>query len=38
MKRQRNTTQMKEKARNTEVQIKEEEIGKLPGKEFRIMK
>ena len=28
---------MKEKARNTEVQIKEEEIGKLPEKEFRIM-
>ena len=37
MKRQRNTTQMKEQARNTEVQIKEEEIGKLPEKEFRIM-
>ena len=30
MKRQRNTTQMKEKARNTEVQINEKEIGKLP--------
>ena len=29
MKRQRNTTQMKERTRNTEVQIKEEEIGKL---------
>ena len=28
---------MKEQARNTEVQINEEEIGKLPGKEFRIM-
>ena len=28
---------MKEKARNTEVQINEEEIGKLPGKEFRII-
>ena len=28
---------MKEQARNTEVQIKEEEIGKLPEKEFRIM-
>ena len=27
MKRQRNTTQMKEKIRNTEVQINEEEIG-----------
>ena len=29
MKRQRNTTQMKQQTRNTEVQIKEEEIGKL---------
>ena len=37
MKRQRNTTQMKEQVRNTEVQINEEEIGKLPEKEFRIM-
>ena len=37
MKRQRNTTQMKEQTRNTEVQIKEEEISKLPEKEFRIM-
>ena len=37
MKRQRYTTQMKEKIRNTEVQIKEQEIGKLPEKEFRIM-
>ena len=37
MKRQRNTTQMKEKTRNTEVQINEEEIGKLPENEFRIM-
>ena len=37
MKRQRNTTQMKKQTRNTEVQINEEEIGKLPGKEFRIM-
>ena len=37
MKRQRNTTQMKEQTRNTEVQINEEEIGKLPGKEFRII-
>ena len=32
MKRQRNTGQMKEQARNTEVQINEEEIGKLPEK------
>ena len=28
---------MKEQTRNTEVQINEEEIGKLPEKEFRIM-
>ena len=28
---------MKEQIRNTEVQINEEEIGKLPEKEFRIM-
>ena len=37
MKRQGNTTQMKEQTRNTEVQINEEEIGKIPEKEFRIM-
>ena len=37
MKRQKNTTQMKEKTRNTEVQINEEEIGKLSEKEIRIM-
>ena len=37
MKRQRNTTQMKEQTRNTEVQINEEEIGKLPEKQFRMM-
>ena len=37
MKRQRNTTQMKEQTRNTEVQINEEEIGKLLEKEFRVM-
>ena len=35
MKRQRNTTQMKEQTRNTEVQINEEEIGKLSEKDFR---
>jgi len=28
---------MKEQSRNTEVQIDEEEIGKLPEKEFSIM-
>ena len=28
---------MKEHTRNTEVQINEEEIGKLPEKQFRIM-
>ena len=33
MKRQRNTTQVKEQ---TEVQINEEKIGKLHEKEFRI--
>ena len=32
MKMQRNTTQMKEQTRSTEVQISEEETGKLPGK------
>ena len=37
MKRHRNTTQMKEQTRNTEVQINGEEIGKLPEKEFRII-
>ena len=37
MKRQSNTTQMKEQTRNTELQINEEGIGKLPEKEFRIM-
>ena len=28
---------MKEQTRNTEIQINEEEIGKLPEKEFRIV-
>ena len=37
MRRQRNTTQMKEQTRNTEVQINEQERGKLPKKEFRVM-
>ena len=37
MKKQRNTTQIKERASSTEVQINEEEVGKLPEKEFRIM-
>ena len=37
MKRQRNARQMREQIRNTEVKINEEEIGKLPEKEFRIM-
>ena len=36
MKRQRNTAEMKEKTRNTEVQINFLKIGKLPEKEFRI--
>ena len=37
MKRQRNNAQIKEQTRNTEVQINEEETGKLPEKENRIM-
>ena len=37
MKWHRNTIQMKEQTKNMEVKINEEEIGKLPGKEFRIM-
>ena len=37
MKRQRNTTHMKKQTKNTVVQINEEEIGKLPEKEFRII-
>ena len=37
MKRQRNSAQMKEQTRNTKVQINEDEIGKPPEKEFRIM-
>ena len=37
MKRQRNTAQMKEQTRNTDVQVNEEEIGKLPEKEFRMI-
>ena len=37
MKGQGNTTHLKEQTRNTEVQINEAEIGKLPEKEFRIL-
>ena len=37
MKRKRNTAQMKEQTRKTEVQINEEEMGKQLEKEFRIM-
>ena len=37
IKSQIHTTLMKEQTRNIEVQINEEEIGKLPEKEFRIM-
>ena len=37
MKKQRNTAQMKERTKNTEVQINEEKIGKIPEKEFGIM-
>ena len=35
MKLQRNTTEMKEKTRNTGVEINEEEIGKLPKKRIQ---
>ena len=37
MKSQRNTAQVMEQTRNTEIQINEEELGKLPEKELRIM-
>ena len=37
MNKKRDTVQMKEQTGNTEVQINEEEIGKLPEKEFRIV-
>ena len=37
MKRQRNTQQVKEHEKCTLSQTKEEEIGNLPEKEFRIM-
>ena len=37
MKRQKNIIQMQEQIRNTEIQINEEEIGKLSEKEFKIM-
>ena len=37
MKRPRNTTHIKEQIRDPEVQINEEEIGKLLEKEFRII-
>ena len=37
MKRQRNAARMREQTRNTEVQINEEKIGKLPEKELRVM-
>ena len=37
MRRQRNILQAKEKDKNPRDQINEEEIGKLPEKEFRVM-
>ena len=37
MRRQRNTQQMKEQGKNPPDQTKEEEIGRLPEKEFRVM-
>ena len=35
---QRVTAKMKEQTRKTEIQINKEEIGKLPEKEYRIMR
>jgi len=35
MKRKRNTAQMKEQTRKTEVQINEEEMGKIPEKKMQ---
>ena len=37
MRRQRNTQQMKEQSKNPLEQTNEEEIGRLPEKEFRVM-
>ena len=37
MRRKKNTQQMKEQGKNTPVLTNEEEIGRLPEKEFRIM-
>ena len=37
MRRQRNILQTKEQDKNPQDQINEEEIGKLPEKEFRVM-
>ena len=37
MERQRNTTHMEEKDRNSQYQINKEEIGNLPEREFTIM-
>ena len=37
MRRQRNILQVKEQDKNPQDQINEEEIGKLPEKEFRVM-
>ena len=37
MKKQRNTMEMKEQTRNTEVQIHEQEIGKLHENKFRMI-
>ena len=37
MKRQKNVQQEKKHVKNPSIQTKEEEIGSIPGKEFRIM-
>jgi len=37
MKSHGNTAQVKEQSRNRQIQVNEDDIGKLPEKEFRIM-
>ena len=37
MRKQKNTSQMKEQGKNLQDQINEEEIGNLPEKEFRVI-
>ena len=37
MRWQKNTSQMKEQGKNLQDQIKEQEVGNIPEKEFRVM-